>query len=296
MTKKVKLNRPENLKTKIFLDSGDPAETKKIIKLLGFIDGQTTNPSLIAKNPEVLNRLKKGKKFTKKEIYSFYKKTIRKISKQIPSGSVSIEVYADSKTKAAEIIEEARGMFSWIKNAHVKIPITKEGLLAANQLVKEGIRVNMTLCFNQEQAAAVALATRNAKKGGAFISPFIGRLEDIGLDGLSLISDILKSNKSFKDNKVEVLAASVRTMPHFLASLSIGCNIITAPFSLLEHWAMDGCPVPDGNYEYKKGFKNIPYKKQISPSKDWRKFNLKNKLTEKGLEKFCTDWKNLISS
>jgi transaldolase len=287
-------NRPKNLKTKIFLDSGDPKDTEKMIKLLGFLDGQTTNPSLIAKNPDVLRRLEEGKKFTKKEIYAFYKKTIKDISKQIPDGSVSIEVYVDSGTTTDEILKEAREMFSWVKNAHIKLPITKEGLLAANQAVKEGIRVNMTLCFNQEQAAAVSLATKNARKGGVFISPFIGRLDDIGQDGLSLISNILKSYKDYKNNKTEVLAASVRSMPQFLASLSMGCDIITAPFSVLEHWAKDGCPVPDKNYNYKSGFKTIPFKKLLTPSKDWKKINLKHKLTEKGIEKFCADWKALI--
>jgi len=293
---KIDRMRPKNLKTKIFLDSGDPGETKKIIKKLGFLDGQTTNPSLIAKNPEVVSQIKKGKKFTKKEIYAFYKKTIREISEIIPEGSVSVEVYVDSDTTAPQILKETKEMFSWVKNAHVKIPITKEGLIAAHQAVKEGIRVNMTLCFSQEQAAAVSLATKEAaKKGDVFISPFIGRLEDIDKDGLSLISNILRSYKGYKDNKVEVLAASVRGLPHFMSSLAMGCDIVTASFATLSEWADMGCPVPDGKYKYKRDFKIIPYKKILSPSGDWKKINLEDKLTEQGIEKFCADWENLIA-
>jgi transaldolase len=169
-------------------------------------------------------------------------------------------------------------------------------LAAAHQAVKDGIRVNMTLCFNQEQAAAVTLATKNAaKKGGVFISPFIGRLEDIGKDGLSLISNILKSYKGYEDNKVEVLAASVRGLPHFMSSLAIGSDIVTASFSTLSEWAEMGCPVPDSKYSYKGNFKIIPYKKILNPSKDWKKINLEDKLTGQGIDKFCADWKNLIA-
>src|SRR3989339_1153613 len=96
--------RPENLKTRIFLDSGDPLETKKTLNLLGFLDGQTTNPSLVAKNPLVRERLSQGNKFTKEEILAMYKKIVQDISDQIPDGSVSVEVYADFNTKAEEII------------------------------------------------------------------------------------------------------------------------------------------------------------------------------------------------
>src|SRR3989344_2946519 len=95
--------RPEGLQTKIFLDSGDPAETREAIKLLGFLDGQTTNPSLVAKNPETA-----GKKFTKPEIFDFYKKVVTEVSGLIPDGSVSIEVYADMDTTADQMLEQRR--------------------------------------------------------------------------------------------------------------------------------------------------------------------------------------------
>src|SRR6185369_13659357 len=106
--------RPANLHTKIFLDSGDPAETKEALALLGFLDGQTTNPSLIAKNPATV-----GKKFSKTEIFDFYKTVVGEISALIPNGSVSIEVYADANTSSDEMLAQAREFFTWIPNAHI---------------------------------------------------------------------------------------------------------------------------------------------------------------------------------
>jgi transaldolase len=286
--------RPKNLKTKIFLDSGDPTETKKALKILGFLDGQTTNPTLIAKNPEAIGRIKNGKKFTKKEVYVFYKKVIQEISKIIPQGSVSVEVYADFDTTSIQMFREARELSSWIPNAHIKLPIIKEGLIAANQAVKEGMRVNMTLCFTQEQAEAVRLATKGASRRDVFVSPFIGRLDDIGKDGMSLISNILKSYGNSKDNHVEVLAASVRNFSHFLACLSLECDIITAPLSILSEWAEKGLLIPDSKYIYKTNLKAIPFDKKVSSSGDWRKIDIENELTRKGIERFCLDWKTLI--
>ena len=120
--------RPLHLKTKIFLDGGDSNETKDIINLLGFLDGQTTNPTLISKNPEAAKRLKLGQKFSQEEILEFYKNVVMGISKLIPNGSISIEVYADKKTSAKQMLKQGREMFSWIPNAHIKYPTTKEGL------------------------------------------------------------------------------------------------------------------------------------------------------------------------
>lgn len=134
------MQKLKNLKTKIFLDGGDPEETKEIISLLGFLDGQTTNPTLIAKNPEAQARIARGEKFSK----------VEKISSLIPGGSVSVEVYADKSTAAEEMLKQAGEMFSWIPNAHIKFPITSEGLEVAEQFVRAGKRVNMTLCFSQK--------------------------------------------------------------------------------------------------------------------------------------------------
>ncbi|HXE09999.1 MAG TPA: transaldolase family protein, partial [Verrucomicrobiae bacterium] len=143
--------RPQGLKAKIFLDSGDPAETKAALALLGFLDGQTTNPTLVAKNPYARERFEKGDKFTEDEILDFYKQVVIDISDLIPDGSVSIEVHADQTTTAEQMLAQGREMFRWIPNAHIKYPTTMAGLTAAEQSVHDGLRVNMTLCFSQEQ-------------------------------------------------------------------------------------------------------------------------------------------------
>src|SRR3989338_1525792 len=131
--------------TKIFLDSGDPNETKEIISLLGGLDGQTTNPSLIAKHPDAKSRFERGDKFTRDEILGFYKDVIQELSELIPQGSISIEVYSDRNSTAEEMFNQGKEMFSWIPNAHIKFPPTQAGLSAPERLVKEGMRVNMTL-------------------------------------------------------------------------------------------------------------------------------------------------------
>lgn len=285
--------KPKNLKTKIFLDSGDPGETRDIIEKLGFLDGQTTNPTLISKNPEAIKRIASGKKFTKGEIYTFYKEVIRQISSIIPNGSISIEVYSDFETKYTEMIEQAKEMNSWVPNAHIKLPITKEGLTAANKAIKDGIKVNMTLCFNQEQAIAVHRATLGAKRGSVFVSPFIGRLDDIGKNGVQLIDNILKSYRKEKEKHTEVLAASVRSLDHLLSVLSLNCDIVTAPYNILLEWVNKGLPVPESRLVKNNGLKSIPYMAK-SFSKDWKKFNLNDELTKKGIERFCSDWNALI--
>lgn len=285
--------RPKNLKTKIFLDGGDPEETKETLKLLGFIDGQTTNPTLIAKNPQAQERIKKGLKFSRDEVIDFYQNVVRQIYEIIPEGSVSVEVYCDFSTSADAIISEAQEMFSWIPNAHIKIPITREGIKAAETAVKKGIRLNMTLCFTQEQAASVYAATQGAKKGDVFISPFVGRLDDRGLNGMDLISNIIKMYRG-GDGHVQVLSASIRNIEHFLYSIFLGADIVTAPFKILKEWAGMGLPVPEYNYKYDaKGMANIPYS-DIVLSKSWDKYNINHELTHRGLESFARDWNSLI--
>src|SRR3989338_5869704 len=143
------------MKTKIFLDSGDPKETKSIFSLLGFLDGQTTNPSLIAKNPQAQARLINGEKFNRDEVYSFYQNVIKEIYQVIPNGSISIEVYADQKITVTEMVKQALIMNSWIPGPHIKLPVTSAGLETAAILIKKNVKVNMTLCFSQQQAAAV---------------------------------------------------------------------------------------------------------------------------------------------
>jgi len=285
--------RPENLKSKIFLDGGDPGETREALALLGFIDGQTTNPSLIAKNPEAKGRMERGEKFSNDEILHFYKDVVKNLSGMIPDGSISVEVYADNSTSADRMFHQAKEMFSWIPNAHIKFPTNTSGLEAAERAVKEGIRVNMTLVFQQEQAAAVYSATRGAKKGDVFLSPFVGRLDDRGENGMGFIANVIKMYGR-GDGHVEVLTASVRTYDHMLYALQLGSDIITAPFKVIKEWGEKGMPVPGADYRYDAGgLKEVPYL-DLDLNRNWRDFDISHDLTDKGIVKFADDWNSLI--
>lgn len=285
--------KPDNLKTRIFLDGGDPLETREIMQQLGFLDGQTTNPTLIAKNPAARERLAKGEKFSGEEIRSFYRSVVEELAALIPAGSVSIEVYADGSTTTAEMLAQGQEMFTWIPNAHVKFPSTAAGLQAAEQAIKKGLRVNMTLCFQQRQAAAVYAATRGAKKGDVFVSPFVGRLDDRGECGMDLIANIVRMYRQ-GDGHVEVLTASVRHLDHFLYALMLGSDIITAPFQILKEWAQKGLRLPGEGYRLSRGnLQPIAYE-DINLSSNWHDYDLRQELTDKGIERFSADWNGLI--
>jgi len=173
-------------KTKILVDGGDPQETRRAKELLGFVDGQTTNPSLIAKNPHIKELIASGHKLSNREEMDEYKKIVQTISPLVGDAGVSIEVFSDEKTTASEMLTQGREMFSWIPNAYIKYPCTSEGLRAAQMSVKQGMRVNITLCFSQQQAAAVYAATKGTKEP-AYVSPFVGRLDDIGQNGMDVV-------------------------------------------------------------------------------------------------------------
>jgi len=183
-------------------------------------------------------------------------------------------------------------MYSWISNARVKFPITKAGLTAATMAVEEEIRINMTLCFTQQQAAAVYSATKRAAKGSVYVSPFVGRLDDRGEDGMSLIANIIKMYKK-GNGHVEVLTASVRNIDHLLYGIYLGSDIITAPFGVLKEWAEQGMLLPDSNYQYKTNLKEILYK-EIDLNKSLHNFDISHELTKAGIERFSNDWNILI--
>ena len=285
--------KPEGLKTRIFLDGGNPDETEEVLSILGFLDGQTTNPTLIAKSPKARKRLDGGWKFSEAELFAFYRDVVRTLSSLLPQGSVSVEVYADQATPAARMLAQGREMFSWIPNAHVKFPTSHEGLKAAALAVRDGLRVNMTLCFSQEQAAAVYAATKGGKRGDIFISPFVGRLDDKGENGMDLIAHILDMYRK-GDGHVEVLTASVRTMDHLLYALALGTDIVTAPYTLLKEWGERGLPLPGDDYHYNaQGLTPIPYR-EIGLANTWEDYDIAHELTKKGMERFTADWKELI--
>ncbi|HCC22846.1 TPA: transaldolase [Candidatus Falkowbacteria bacterium] len=284
--------RPK-IATQIFLDSGDPGETKQALRLLGWLDGQTTNPSLIANHPRVTARQARGEKFTEAELSGFYREVVEDISGLIPDGSISVEVYTDENTSEMKMLEQARDMFTWIPNAHIKLPVIKQGINSAKKLLAADMRVNMTLCFSQAQAAAVHLATIGAAPGSVFISPFIGRLEDEGQNGLDLISNIQRMYQDQKSH-VKLLAASIRSLDQFLRLLQMRVDVITAPLKIIEAWAATDFALPTEDFKYSpKKLKPIEYQ-EFDWTKEWFEFDLHHPKTEEGIERFANDWNNLI--
>lgn len=286
--------KPINLHTKIFLDSGDPKDTEAMFKILGFLDGQTTNPTYFAKSSQVQEHLRTVGKYKPEELLESYRSNIIAIEKIIPQGSLSVEVYADKNTSAETMLAQARQMFKWTPNAYIKFPIIPEGMKAAEQALNEGMRVNMTLCFNQEQAAAVYAMSRGAQKGNVYVSPFIGRHTDAGRQGLDLIRNIVRMF-SQGDGHVEVLAASLRHIDQFYAVLQAKADIITAGSKYLQQWSSEGLKVPGNEFSYNpEGFEPIPYI-EYDLSRPWTDFNIQNEMTDRGLEQFAADWNALIA-
>ena len=280
-------------KTKILVDGGDPQETERITQLLGFVDGQTTNPSLIAKSPEIVRLLKSGQKLTAQQEADEYRSIVRAISPLVGDAGVSIEVFADLSTTAEEMFRQGVDMFSWIPNAYVKYPCTSEGLKAAERSVRDGIRVNMTLCFSQQQAAAVYAATKGTT-APAYVSPFVGRLDDIDQNGVDLVANI-KRMYGNGDGHVLVLAASIRSLAHLLDCFSIGADLVTVPAQVLTQWAEASFPMPDERFTYAPTGRRIDYE-ELTLDRSWRSFNIEHELTTKGVEKFAADYRATLSS
>jgi len=138
------------------------------------------------------------------------------------------------------MVAQGEQMFTWIPNAYIKYPCMREGLRAAKMSVERGMRVNMTLCFSQEQAAAVYAATRGAKEQ-VYVSPFVGRLDDRGDDGMGLVANIKKMYRK-GDGHVHVLAASFRKLEHLLYGFALGAELATSTAKILEQWQMRGSP------------------------------------------------------
>jgi len=279
-------------KTKILVDGGDPQETRRVKELLGFVDGQTTNPSLIAKNPHIKQLIASGHKLSNREEMDEYKKIVQTISALVGDAGVSIEVFSDEKTRARDMLDQGREMFSWIPNAYIKYPCTEEGLRAAEMSVKEGMKVNMTLCFSQQQAAAVYAATKGTKEP-AYVSPFVGRLDDIGQNGMDVVRNI-KRMFSKGDGHVLVLAASIRSLEHLLYCFMLETELATVPAKILELWANKNFPMPDNQFQYKTTGKPIPYE-ELDLGQAWDAFDIQHELTRKGIEKFAADYRATLS-
>jgi transaldolase len=284
-------------KTKLLVDGGDPNETLRIKTLIGFVDGQTTNPSLIAKNPEIQRLIASGHKLSSEEEKNEYKRIVQSISPLVGDAGVSIEVFADLGTSGEEMLAQGEEMFSWIPNAYVKYPCTPEGLRAAQVSVQNGIRVNMTLCFSQEQAAAVYAATK-ASKAPVYVSPFVGRLDDRGEDGMDLVRNIKRMFER-GDGHVHVLSASIRSVSHLLSSFAAGAELATVPSKVLEEWAAMDFPLSGLDFRYKgtdvsgKPLKAIRYS-ELDLGLPWEKFNVAHELTTAGIQKFMADYQSTL--
>ncbi|WP_341704325.1 fructose-6-phosphate aldolase [Ferrovibrio sp.] len=210
---------------KFFVDTADIAEITELAET-GLLDGVTTNPSLVAKT---------GKDFVT---------TVKEICR-IVKGPVSAEVTA---TDHAGMLAEGRKLAGIATNVAVKVPLTMDGLKTCKALSDDGIMVNVTLCFSPAQAILAA------KAGAAFVSPFVGRLDDIGQDGMGLIADIVQIYNNYSDFQTEVLVASIRHPMHVVEAGKLGADVCTVPPAVL-------------------------------------KALVKHPLTDKGLDAFLADWK-----
>jgi transaldolase len=189
---------------KLFIDTANIDEIKEAAKL-GLIDGITTNPTLIARE---------GKEFMQ---------IVEEIC-QIVDGPISLEAVS---TQSKDMVKEAQDLAKIHPNVVVKIPMTREGLIATKQLSTEGIHVNMTLVFSPTQALLAA------KAGAAYVSPFVGRLDDISHLGMDLVEQILTIYENY-DFETEIIVASVRNPLHVLEAALIGADIATVPFKVIE--------------------------------------------------------------
>jgi transaldolase len=189
---------------KFFVDTADTAEIRSLAAS-GLLDGVTTNPSLMAKT---------GKKF---------QDVLADICAAVP-GPVSAEVAA---TEFDGMMAEARVLRAIAKNITVKVPLTPDGLRACRHLTDDGAMVNVTLCFSAAQAILAA------KAGATFVSPFIGRLDDVGEHGMGLIADIMTIFRNYSYFKTEVLVASVRSPMHVVEAAKLGAHVATVPPAVL---------------------------------------------------------------
>jgi len=279
-------------KTKILLDGGDPQETLRVKEFLGFVDGQTTNPSLVANNPHIKQLLVSGRKLSEQDEMDEYRKIVREISPLVGDAGVSIEVFSDQKTTAQQMVVQGKQMYSWISNAYVKYPCTAEGLRAAQMSVSEGLRVNLTLCFSQQQSAAVYAATKGTR-APAYVSPFVGRLDDIGQNGMDLIKNV-KQMFAHGDGHVKVLAASIRNLEQLFCCFWLDVDLVTVPAKVLMVWAEKGFPMPEANFQYRSSAKPIPYE-ELDLAQQWESFDIGHELTTRGLEKFVADYRKSLA-
>lgn len=203
---------------KFFVDTAEISEIKEL-NAYGLIDGVTTNPTLIAKS---------GRKF---------QEVIAEICAEV-NGPVSAEV---ASTDYESMVREGEILSKIAKNVCIKLPLTMDGIKACRYFSNKGIQTNVTLCFSPAQAILVA------KAGATFVSPFVGRLDDIGQDGLNLIGEICEIYDNYENFKTQVLVASVRNPIHIVESAKLGAHVATIPAKVIKQLAQH--PLTDKGIE-----------------------------------------------
>ncbi len=302
--------------TKFLLDSGDPQEYKEIATLAkeqgSELWGGTTNPTLIARKIAA-----SGKKLSRQEAFTLQKELVLEIVETVP-GAVSGEVYADHQTTADEMIEQGRDIASWHPRVVVKLPTTLEGLKARTVLRSEHIGINNTLMFSQQQIFAVTLHEKlmlalygPAKTGfPAFLSPFIGRLDDKGENGLSMLHHSIELvRKYFTPDTVWMLEASVRNAEQTKGGIDYGTELETIRTTVLREWLQltpqqqEAIDVP----AYTKNLTDIP---SWTPTEELLnittiedlmhaissgKLDITHPLTTAGIDRFVADWNTILA-
>jgi transaldolase len=212
---------------KFFVDTADIAEIKRALAW-GILDGVTTNPSLVAKT---------GKRF----------EDVRTEILQLVPGPVSLEV---TDMSLEGMLTQGKELAALAPNVVVKLPLTREGIAACKALTDLGIKTNVTLCFSANQALLAA------KAGATYISPFVGRLDDISQDGMALIADIVQIYKNYGFS-TQVLVASVRHPVHVLQAAKMGAHVATVPYKVLDQ--LFNHPLTDaGNAQFLADWKKVP--------------------------------------
>lgn len=300
--------------TKFLLDSGDPDEFREIAKIAkdnqSELWGATTNPTLIAKKLA-------GKKVSQQEAFELQKQIVLEILNILP-GAVSAEVYADQNTTAQEMITQGQEIVTWHERVVVKLPTTLAGFKARSALRKEKIPINNTLVFSQEQIFAICLHEHIMQKQfgsiqntwPCFISPFVGRLDDIGIDGMQLVEHGMKISDIFKQKGTELwmLEASIRRNEHMQRGIDFKTELITAPAKVYREWFSTGIQNSESRIQnYAKELAPIPYWQPSQELVDIQtedaffeaisagKLNIQHDLTDKGIIRFADDWKTIIA-
>jgi transaldolase len=298
--------------TRFILDSGDPDEYRSIAALTkqhgSELWGSTTNPSLIAKKLS-------DRKFTKEEAFHLQKQIIFEILDIVP-GAVSAEVYADPKTTADEMATQGREIGSWHERVMVKLPTTIEGFKARTLLRKEKIPVNNTLVFSQEQIYAICLHEQLCQKEfgpidnpfPSFISPFVGRLDDLGENGMQLVEQGMRIKKSVQ-TVLWMLEASIRRIEHIKRGFELNCELITVPAKVLQDWfaktAEEKDSIDTAIYasllKAPSVFTPADANTQIADLDTFhtviqtQQLNIQHPLTDKGIIRFAEDWQAILS-